>query len=103
LSKLAGNRQKIARDLRKLAVDVRERVGERRELRNPREFCTDVRCKRFSCQKPLAEILHGFEEARCPFEDELGEFEAGRGSFEEPLREGRRVRILAQRGCLTSG
>jgi hypothetical protein len=47
-------------------------------------------------------MLHGFEEARCecfsgreplaaalsPFDDELGEFEADRGSFEEPLREG---------------
>jgi hypothetical protein len=66
-----------------------------------RPFVGD-RCQRFPCRKPLAEILNGFEEARCesfsgreplaaalcPFEAELGEFEADRGSFEEPLREG---------------
>jgi hypothetical protein len=35
-SKLAGDRLELARDLRKLAVDVRERVGERREIPDPR-------------------------------------------------------------------
>jgi hypothetical protein len=45
------------------------------------------------CRKPLAETLHGFEEARCELEDELGEFEADRGSFEAPLREGPAGRI----------
>jgi hypothetical protein len=66
-----------------------------------RPFIGD-RCERFACRKRLAEMLHGFEEARCecfsgreplaaalsPFDDELGEFDADRGSFEEPLREG---------------
>jgi hypothetical protein len=58
-----------------------------------RPFVGD-RCQRFACQKPLAEILHGLEEARCesfsrrePLAEALGPFEAYRGSFEEPLRE----------------
>jgi hypothetical protein len=38
-------------------------------------------CMWFLCREPLAAAL-------CPFEDELGEFEADRGAFEEPLREG---------------
>ena len=44
-------------DLRKLAVDVRDWVGERPELRKPRELRTDVRCKRLLRRKPLAERL----------------------------------------------
>jgi hypothetical protein len=64
-SKLTGDRQEVAKDLRQLAVDVRERVGERGEVGNPRELRADVRCKRFLCRKPLAERLSPFVEHRC--------------------------------------
>jgi hypothetical protein len=61
----------------------------------------EERCEWFVRREPLAEVAYESREALCmwfvrreppaaalcPFEDELGEFEAARGSFEEPLRE----------------
>jgi hypothetical protein len=81
LPELAGDRQEIGGDLRKLAVDVRERKGERLELRKPRELRTDVRGKRFVRRKPLAERLGSLVERRCerfscrePLAERLGSF-----------------------------
>jgi hypothetical protein len=64
-SELAGDGQVVEADLRKLAVHVRDGVGERLELRKPRALRADVRCKRSLRRKPLAERLGSLVEERC--------------------------------------
>jgi hypothetical protein len=90
LPELAGDEQEVAGDLRKLAVDVRDGVGERPELRKSRDLRTDVRCKRLLRRKPLAERLGSLVKRRCerfpcrePLAERLRPFVERLHAFEE--------------------